>query len=546
MADSVEASSDQSDVVSITVKTPREEKQFSVSPDITIGDFKQQVAEKFNSSTPQICLIYAGKIMKDHETLRTHALKNGNKVHLVIRAARQSSDQPSTTATPPTSQPSANTTTATPPPAGIGVGMGAANFAELQQSMQREMLNNPQMISQMMDNPMVQQLMSSPELLRQLIHSNPMMQQLMERNPEITHMLNNPDVLRQTMQLARNPAVFQELTRQQDRAMSNLESMPGGFSALQRVYRDIQEPLLDAAQSMAGVSAGTASDGGSSNNREPTATGSEPPSENRQPLPNPWAPATPASTTSTSAGAPSPSATPTSGSTTSSLLQQMSSDPQLMQSMMNAPYMQSMMQQLSTNPELARSMLANNPLLANNEQLRQQTAAQMPALLNMMQNPQLQATLSNPEALRAIEQIQSGLATLQNTSPNLFSTLSSGSTAVDTSSTSTPSSNTTPATTTTATTPGGVGGGGGGTPTPGGQEQFSQLMASMLNTMALGGATSEQPPEQRFSQQLQQLAAMGFSNRQANIQALLATFGDVNAAVERLLGSGNSQQSYFS
>ena len=46
-----------------------------------------------------------------------------------------------------------------------------------------------------------------------------------------------------------------------------------------------------------------------------------------------------------------------------------------------------------------------------------------------------------------------------------------------------------------------------------------------------------QPPEQRFASQLDQLASMGFVDRQANIQALIATFGDVNAAVERLLQS---------
>ena len=49
----------------------------------------------------------------------------------------------------------------------------------------------------------------------------------MERNPEINHMLSNPDVLRQTMEIARNPAMLQELMRNQDRAMSNLESIPG-------------------------------------------------------------------------------------------------------------------------------------------------------------------------------------------------------------------------------------------------------------------------------------------------------------------------------
>lgn len=44
-----------------------------------------------------------------------------------------------------------------------------------------------------------------------------------------------------------------------------------------------------------------------------------------------------------------------------------------------------------------------------------------------------------------------------------------------------------------------------------------------------------QTPEVRFQQQLDQLNAMGFINREANLQALIATGGDVNAAIERLL-----------
>jgi hypothetical protein len=40
-------------------------------------------------------------------------------------------------------------------------------------------------------------------------------------------MLNNPDLLRQTMELARNPSMLQELMRNHDRAISNLESIPG-------------------------------------------------------------------------------------------------------------------------------------------------------------------------------------------------------------------------------------------------------------------------------------------------------------------------------
>lgn len=54
---------------------------------------------------------------------------------------------------------------------------------------------------------------------------------------------------------------------------------------------------------------------------------------------------------------------------------------------------------------------------------------------------------------------------------------------------------------------------------------------------SLGLCPQVQTPEVRFQQQLQQLNAMGFVNREANLQALIATGGDINAAIERLLGS---------
>ena len=41
---------------------------------------------------------------------------------------------------------------------------------------------------------------------------------------------------------------------------------------------------------------------------------------------------------------------------------------------------------------------------------------------------------------------------------------------------------------------------------------------------------------------MEQLVAMGFVNREANLQALIATFGDVNAAIERLLNQTGGQQ----
>jgi len=59
----------------------------------------------------------------------------------------------------------------------------------------------------------------------------------------------------------------------------------------------------------------------------------------------------------------------------------------------------------------------------------------------------------------------------------------------------------------------------------------------MFPGFAMPGAApaAAEPPETRFAVQLQQLHDMGFTNKQVNIQALTATGGNVEAAVERLI-----------
>ena len=47
--------------------------------------------------------------------------------------------------------------------------------------------------------------------------------------------------------------------------------------------------------------------------------------------------------------------------------------------------------------------------------------------------------------------------------------------------------------------------------------------------------TPSEPPEVRFRDQLVQLEEMGFSEKPANVRALLATGGNVQAAIEYLL-----------
>merc|ERR1712154_109218 len=102
-----------------------------------------------------------------------------------------------------------------------------------------------------------------------------------------------------------------------------------------------------------------------------------------------------------------------------------------------------------------------------------------------------------------------------------------GTTTSSTSSTTTSAS--TPAPNTTSTTSSGTDSNAQS------QQAFNQLMQQMVTSMAGQGLNS--PPEERFRVQLETLTSMGFVDRQANIQALMATYGDVNAAIDRLLNS---------
>ncbi|XP_030833278.1 ubiquilin-1-like [Strongylocentrotus purpuratus] len=594
------------DLISVVVKTPKDKETIEINPDSTIKELKDEISKKFSTTVEQLCLIFAGKILKDNDTLKQNNIKDNMVVHLVIRSKKdQAGTSTATTSSPAspanpgssssTTAPSANPTTAAPGGnpflgglgglggmgglGGLGsMGLDSANFAEMQQQMQRQLMSNPDMMRQVLDNPMVQNMMQNPDIFRNLVLGNPQMQQIMERNPEVSHMLNNPEVLRQTMELARNPAMMQEMMRTQDRALSNLESIPGGYNALRRLYTDIQEPMLNAAQEQLGGNPFAALANTNSSSQQGV--------ENTDPLPNPWAP--PASQrTSASTTTSNTTSTSSTSSTTlpglsgiqpganiynspglQSLMQQIQSNPSLMQNMMQAPYMQSMMRNMADNPDMAAQVMRNNPLFAGNPQLQEQMTTMMPSFLQQMQNPDVQQAMTNPRAMQAIMQIQQGMQQLATEAPGLLpgmtgagpaSTTTTGSTTAPATGTATtaPStaSTTVPSTTagtTTTTTPGAPPNLTGLPPVA--EPQFNAIMSQMLQALGTGGQhglgmggqrgfgmggqqASTPSPEDRFEPQLQLLATMGFVDREANIRALTATGGDVNAAIDRLIQS---------
>ncbi|XP_051497677.1 ubiquilin-1-like isoform X1 [Apus apus] len=554
-------------IIKITVKTPKEKEEFAVPETSSIQEFKEEISKHFKSHADQLVLIFAGKILKDQDTLIQHGIHDGLTVHLVIKTQNRSQEHPgqqmhTTGSIATTSISSSNTSTPTLTNsstfglgglgglAGLGsLGLNASNFSELQSQMQRQLISNPEMMVQIMENPFVQSMLSNPDLMRQLIMANPQMQQLIQRNPEINHMLNNPDIMRQTLELARNPAMMQEMMRNQDRALSNLESIPGGYNALRRMYTDIQEPMLNAAQEQFGGNpfASLVSNASSGGDTQPSRT------ENRDPLPNPWASQSSSqSSTSTSTSGERSGSSNVGNSTSASmgqsstiqnlglglgvgmfntpgmqsLLQQITENPQLMQNMLSAPYMRSMMQSLSQNPDLAVQMMLNNPLFAGNPQLQEQMRQQLPTFLQQMQNPDTLSAMSNPRAMQALLQIQQGLQTLATEAPGLIPGFNPGLSGLG--GIGAPTGSAVPSSVSSENT----------SPTSGAAEpDHQQFVQQMLQALAGANAQQLQNPEVRFQQQLEQLNAMGFLNHEANLQALIATGGDISAAIERLLAS---------
>ena len=92
------------------VRTTKERKTIDTRETAEVKDFKATISEAFGPGAPveQLCLTYAGKILKDHETLNTHGINDDKTVHLVIktgqgsnRAGAESSSAPSQPRTNP-------------------------------------------------------------------------------------------------------------------------------------------------------------------------------------------------------------------------------------------------------------------------------------------------------------------------------------------------------------------------------------------------------------------------------------------------------------
>lgn len=518
------------------------------SLDSTVGSFKALVAQNSDVPADQQRLIYKGRILKDDQTLLSYGLQADHTVHMVRGSAPSAS--PAAAAAPP---PAANSGSPTSTPAvtrGVssndspnlgGANLGASLFPGLGfnplgggnatsglfgaglpdfEQAQQQLAQNPSMIRDMMNTPAIQNLMNNPELMRTLIMSNPQMRELVDRNPELGHILNDPSILRQTLEAARNPELMREMMRNTDRAMSNIESTPEGFNMLRRMYENVQEPFLNATTmagnggsnmgtnpfaALLGNQGATQGRDGSNNpstTSAETGTGNTVPNTN--PLPNPWSgtggQTTPPGRTSPGGDTRAPGLGGLGG------LGMLGMDPALgatpdasqMNQLLQNPAISQMMQGLLSNPQYMNQIINLNPQLRSMLDMN-------PQMREMMQNPEFLRQLTSPETMQQMMALQQ----------SLFSQLNRNTTNQDSGQT--------------------------GATTGTGNNAGLDLLMNMFGSLGAGSLSVPNqpnvPPEELYATQLQQLQEMGFFDREENIRALRATNGNVHAAVERLLGN---------
>uniref|UniRef100_A0A1I7U6U3 Ubiquitin-like domain-containing protein n=1 Tax=Caenorhabditis tropicalis TaxID=1561998 RepID=A0A1I7U6U3_9PELO len=527
-------------LIKVSVKSPTVRYDVEIDSGATVSDLKDKILLLVpTANKEQVCIIYTGKILKDEETLTQHRISDGHTVHLVIR----NQNRPPAAAPPAASAaPSATSTPAAPAPAAAPAAASAApsSFASNplgglgSMGSAADLLNNPDAMRSVMENPFTQQLLNNPEFMRSIIQNNPQFQALIERNPEVGHILNDPNVMRQTMEMIRNPSMFQEMMRNHDQAIRNLQGIPGGEAALERLYNDVQEPLLNSASnSLSG------NPFASLRNEQPAEPRVDRAGqENNEALPNPWAPApSQANNASNNRSADFNSMMDSPG--LGSLMEQMMANPGVQASMFSPEVINSIRDSMTSNPALMDSLIGSIPQARENPQLTETIRRSMPQMLNMMGDPSMMQAMRNPRVVEAFRQIQEGFQTLRREAPQLMNMMGPmGEAGAGLG----------------AMFGGGAGGAGGAGATGAGAAADNNTtggagsgnndlggLADIMRQLNMGGgmgAGAAVPnPEQAYAAQLEQLQSMGFSNRARNIAALTASLGDLNAAVERLLNS---------
>lgn len=177
-------------------------------PSDTVAQLKESVARELQCERENVRLIYAGRILKDDDTLESYKIQDSHTIHLVKSGLSKAggatgiaSAAGAAAMTPTTAATAATTATTTPGAASTlpfmqsemaGMFGGMAPSGEEMASI-NQMMQNPEMM-----NSAFQMMAANPELMQSIMAMNPRFQSL---PPEVRQMMASPDFLRMAMMM---------------------------------------------------------------------------------------------------------------------------------------------------------------------------------------------------------------------------------------------------------------------------------------------------------------------------------------------------------
>ncbi|CAA9988346.1 ubiquitin-like protein, putative [Plasmodium knowlesi strain H] len=192
-----------------------------IEKNITVKKLKKKLGKILHNGEDEYRIIYRGRLLKDVEVLSKYNIKF-NDILYAIRINKKKNGNDAILDSGITSSQLST------------IGEEYNDFGKFPQND-----NLSKLISSMFDNS---------DFLKSIMDSNKQLQKLREKNSEIHHMLNDSQSLKQSFEMIKNPSLMKELMRNTDRAISNIEAIPGGFNTLRRMYHNIQEPMYAASE----------------------------------------------------------------------------------------------------------------------------------------------------------------------------------------------------------------------------------------------------------------------------------------------------------
>ena len=176
-----------------------------------IRELKESICKIIKKSKNEFSVIYRGKILEDSQTVEFYHIKDNSIIFISYNSNFDIKDHQNK----------------------------SINQNKLSKS------PNKSSTYSTLDDFILKMIKNDPQLYIDMLNSNPAFKQFQENNPEFRHFLNDPELIKEQLDMMENPGDDFSRANLLDRKIDTMESQPGGFQILSSQMNYIQETLTD-------------------------------------------------------------------------------------------------------------------------------------------------------------------------------------------------------------------------------------------------------------------------------------------------------------